>query len=300
MEQVQGTSIARTFNRALLLIYLASVVAVVPIIYFLTRDELYEQADKELRVLVDVVSSARAIVREKTRPYFMAKDEFLPLVVSSTVMAKELATHFRKLQPAYLVRMISDNPLNPADLPQGLEVKVLQSLRAGGAEKGVIQSGAIDGRTYLISAVPTKAQEECLLCHGDPNRAPREITAAYGTYNGFNWKPGAIVGASLVGVPVADINAAVLKRSLVVIGIVTLLFAGVLIVLNRVVQQNIIQPILKITQAAEAISLGRSNVPLVSVRHDEIGATTRAFELMRRSINIATDRIARMNRERKG
>jgi hypothetical protein len=71
MEQnpVQDRSVARTFHGALLLIYLASVLAVVPIIYFLTRDELYAQADKELKVLVDVVSSARANVRDKTRPY---------------------------------------------------------------------------------------------------------------------------------------------------------------------------------------------------------------------------------------
>ena len=90
-----------------------------------------------------------------------------------------------------------------------------------------------------------------------------------------------------------------LKRSGIVIGIITVLFAGVLIVLNRVVQSNIIQPILQITEAAKAISLGRSNEPLTSDRNDEIGALTRAFELMRRSINIATDQIVRLNKARK-
>ncbi len=298
-KPAQGRSIARTFHGALLLIYLVSVLTVVPVIYLLTRDELYTQADKELKVLVDVVSAARAIVKDKTRPYFMAKDEFLPLVVSSTVMAKELAANFHKLQPAYLVRMISDNPLNKADLPQGLEVEVLDSLRKSGTEKGIIQTGAIDGRNYLISAVPTKAQDECLLCHGDPYRAPKEITAKYGTSSGFGWKPGAIIGASLVGVPVVDLNVSVLKRSLIVIGIVTALFAGVLIVLNRVVHRNIIEPLLHVTEAAKAISLGRSNVPLASKRDDEIGAMTRAFELMRRSINIATDQLAKQNKARK-
>jgi methyl-accepting chemotaxis protein len=299
MTPAKSRSIARTFHGALLLIYLCSVLAVVPVIYLVTRDELYAQTDKELKVLVDVVSSARNIVREKTRPYFMAKEEFLPIVVSSTVMAKELAAHFHKLQPAYLVRMISDNPLNRLNMPQGLEVDVLENLRKGGSDKGIIQTGAIDGRNYLISAVPTRAQEECLLCHGDPSTAPKGIVASYGTASGFGWKPGAIIGASLVGVPVADLNAAVLKRSMIVIGIVTVLFAIVLIVLNRVVENNIIKPILQVTEAAKAISLGRSNAPLVSTRNDEIGAMTRAFELMRRSINIAAEQIARQNKTRK-
>ena len=300
MEQnaVRIRSVARTFHRALLLVYLASVVAVVPIVYFLTRQEIYAQADKELKLLVDVVSSARAIVRDKTRPYFLPKNEYLPLVVSSTVMAKELATKFQALQPAYLIRMISDNPLNKADLPQGLEIDVLETLRAGASDKGIIRTGTSHGRHYLISAVPTKASEECLLCHGDPKLAPSEITARYGTTSGFGWKPGTVIGASLVGVPVADINAAVQRRAAVAIGIITLLFAGVLVVLDRVVQNSIIRPILQITAAAKKISLGRSNAALVSTRDDEIGELTRAFELMRRSINIASEHIAKLSKPR--
>lgn len=298
-EPVQGSSVSSTFHGALFLIYVVSVLVVVPIIYFLTKSELYAQADKELKVLVDVVNSARAIVKDTTRPYFMAKGEFFSPVVSSTVMAKELASHFHSLQPSYLVRMISDNPLNIENKPEGLEVTVLEALRNSGNDKGVVQHGTIQGRNYLISAVPTKVHDDCLICHGDPAAAPKEITAKYGMTTGFGWKPGTIIGATLVGVPIADLNSAVLKRSAIVVGIITVLFAGVLIVLNRVVQNNIIQPILHITEAAKAISLGRSNEALTSDRDDEIGALTRAFELMRRSINIATEQIARLNKARR-
>jgi len=295
---VPGRSVSSAFHRALFLIYLASAVAVVPVIYFFTKSELFAQANKELKLLVDVVSSARAIVTDKTRPYFLAKGEFFSPVVSSTVMAKELATQFHKLQPTYLVRMISDNPLNAENLPEGMEKDVLEALRRDGNAKGVIQQGTIRGKTYLMSAVPTKVRDDCLMCHGDPATAPADITAKYGTTSGFGWQSGSIIGATLVGVPIADLNTAVLVRSGIVIGVITILFAGVLIVLNRVVQGNIIQPILSITEAAQAVSLGRSNAPLVSDREDEIGALTRAFELMRRSIAIATDQIARLSRNR--
>jgi hypothetical protein len=160
IESVPGRSVSSAFHRALLLIYLVSALAVVPVIYFLTKDELFAQANKELKLLVDVVSSARAIVKDKTRPYFLAKGEFFAPVVSSTVMAKELATQFHTLQPSYLIRMVSDNPLNVENLPEGLEKDVLETLRQGNNDKGVIQAGTIRDRNYLISAVPTKVHDD--------------------------------------------------------------------------------------------------------------------------------------------
>ncbi|MEJ2402801.1 MAG: DUF3365 domain-containing protein [Candidatus Thiodiazotropha sp.] len=297
---VRDKSVSSTFHKALLLIYIVSVLISVPVIYFVTKNDLYTQANQELKLLVDVVRSARAIVREKTRPHFLPKGEFFPPVVSSTVMAKELAYQFQKVQPSYLIRMISDDPLNRENLPEGLEVEVLKRLRHGPSDKKVELTGVIKGQKYLISAAPSKVKDSCLICHGDPAAAPKEITDKYGTTSGFNWTSGTVIGGSLVGVPVADLNGAVLKRSAVFIGVITILFACVLVVLNRVVENNIIKPILEITETAQKVSLGRSNQPLISDRNDEIGSLTRAFELMRRSINIATKQLAKANAGKNG
>jgi HAMP domain-containing protein len=298
-KTAQTKSISSTFQRALFLIYLVSTLVAVPIVYLLTKEEIYSQANKELKLLVDVVNSARAIVRERTRPHFLPKKEFFPPVVSSTVMAKELATHFKKLQPDYLIRMVSDNPLNQDNLPVGFETKVLRTLRYGSNKEKIELTGDINGRTYLISATATKVKGSCLLCHGNPQNAPTEITDQYGTTSGFGWKTGAIIGTSLVGVPVTDLNWSAFKRSSIIIGIITALFAIVMIVLNRVVKRKIIEPILKITDASKEISLGRSNRAISTDRNDEIGALARSFELMRRSINIAAKQLAKANSRRK-
>jgi HAMP domain-containing protein len=290
---VREKSVSSTFHKALLLIYFASVLVAVPAIYYLTKDELYSQANQELKLMVDVVRSARAIVRERTRPHFLPKGEFFPPVVSSTVMAKELASQFKKVQPSYLIRMISDNPLNRENLPEGLEVAVLDQLRHSSTGEKVELTGEINGGEYLISAAPAKVKDSCLICHGDVEMAPKEIVEQYGTTSGYGWKSGSVIGASLVGVPVADLNMAVLKRAGIFIGIITVLFASVLVVLNRMVEKNIIQPILEITEIAKQVSLGRSNQPLISERNDEIGSLTRAFELMRRSVNIASKQLAK-------
>jgi HAMP domain-containing protein len=47
------------------------------------------------------------------------------------------------------------------------------------------------------------------------------------------------------------------------------------------------------------VSLGRTSQPFVSERNDEIGALSRSFELMRRSINIATKKIGKLSQSSK-
>ena len=152
---------------------------------------------------------------------------------------------------------------------------------------------------YLISAAATKVSDSCLICHGSPKTAPPEIVDIYGTNSGYGWQSGSIIGASLVGVPIADLNTAVLERFGIVLATITVLFAIVLLVLTRVVQKEIIHPIKEITKTAKDVSLGRSNQPFASERSDEIGELTRSFELMRRSVNIAAKKITKMSEEKK-
>jgi len=287
-------SLSRTFNRALVVVYVASILISLPITYFLTRREVYSAANQDLKMLVDMVGSVRGVVKEDTRPYFLPKGEFLPVVVSSTVMAKTVAARFKKVQPSYMIRMVSDNPLNPEDKPEGLEADVLAAMRAQAQPAGMIRTGNIRGQDFLISASPTKAEAECMLCHGDAEKAPQSITAKYGKKSGFGWQDGAIVGVSLVGVPLADTNAIVLTRSLLIVGIITVLFAVILLLLNVSVRRNIIGPIVSITGTAKAMSLGKHKQPLATTRRDEIGALVHALELMRRSLAVATDHIAKL------
>jgi HAMP domain-containing protein len=296
VETTPIRSVSDRFHRALLITYLISAVAVVPVIYVLTKYELYAQAGKELKLLGDVMGSTNPTVKNKTGPYIRAKAELTSPVVSPPVMPLELASHFGTFQASYFVRMVSDNPLNARNLPDDQEKDVLENLRQGRTDEGIIQTTTIRGRSYLVSAVPTKVQDDCLMCHGDPTSAPTEFKAKYGTTSGFGWQPGTITGATLVGVPIADVGSAVQNRSGIAIGLLTALFAAVLLVLNKVLERNVIRPIRRITHAAEAIACGDSNEPLTSRRDDELGALTRACELMRRSISTANGHIARLKK----
>jgi HAMP domain-containing protein len=297
IETTPSRSVAGRFHRALLLTYLVSVVAVIPVIYFLTKYELYAQADKELKLLTDVIGPTGATVKEKGGPYILAKAELGSPTQPAAAARPDIAPpHFGTFQASYFVRMVSDNPLNERNLPDEQESLVLENLRHGNANEGIVQTTRIRGRSYLVSALPTKVHDDCLMCHGDPANVPTEFKTRYGTAGGFGWKPGTITGATLVGVPIADIGTTVQNRAGIAIGLITALFAGVLLVLNRVLERNITYRIRRLTLAAEAIACGESNEALASSRDDEIAALTRACELMRRSINTANAHIARLKK----
>jgi len=280
----KGSRITRKFNLVLFFLYLVILVLSIPGTYFLTQQQIREQADRELSLLVDMVRSVRNVVREETRPHFLPKGEFFPVVVSSTVMAKTVASKFAVLRPEYYIRIVSDNPLNSENLPDAAESAILNRFRAADKPEKIVETGVLRGQNYLISAAPATASKGCLTCHGTAAAAPAQITAKYGADSGFGYREGDVVGASVVGVPMANLNELVLTRSIIIVGILTLLFAFIFLFINTLVKRSIIAPILSISEAAKSVSRGKLNNSISIDRDDEIGELAYSFELMRRSL----------------
>jgi methyl-accepting chemotaxis protein len=289
------SSITKRFNKALLALYIVSIGVSIPITYYLTRQQVMNQANKELTILVDMVRAVRNVVREDTRPYFTAKGEFFPVTVSSTVMAKTVASKFTREQPDYYIKIASDNPLNLEDMPELLEADLLERFRQDTTLKHVVESGIVKGKPYLVSAASATAKEGCLRCHGDPAAAPEAIREKYGTTHGYHWKVGDVVGTSVVGVPLADLNGIVIKRSLIVIIALSVIYAITLFIVNSLVRRSIISPLLEITNAAYDVSHGKdaASLELSSNRDDEIGTLAHSFGLMRRSMELALQKVTK-------
>ncbi len=283
--------LTKQFSKTLLWLYFISIIVSLPLTYFWVRNQVYTQAQKELTLLVDMVRSVRNVVREDTRPHFLPQGVFFPPVVSSTVMAKTVASKFAREQPDYYIKIASDNPLNQENLPEPLEKDLLSFFRRTQTTDPVVQTGTVKDKTYLVSSAPAVAKESCLVCHGAPREAPSEITETYGTTSGFGWRTGRVVGASVVGVPLGDVNSIVLKRGLIIISVLTLLFGSVLLTVNRLVRRIIIQPVLEITSIASDVSRGKLDQSFSSSKDNEIGDLAQSFELMRRSLLMAMKRL---------
>jgi methyl-accepting chemotaxis protein len=294
-ESKRRTSLSSKFNQSLLTLFLVLVLVLIPIMYYLTKTEVLAQANKELTLLVDMVKSVRNVVREDTRPHFTPKGEFFPIVVSSTVMAKTVASKFARIRPEYYIKIFSDNPLNADDYPDTLEKELLNRFRQNKQLKTIVETGTIQGQNYLLSSAPATVKKGCLLCHGDPARAPLAISKTYGTQSGYGWKVGSVIGGIAVGVPLENINSIAVRRTLYALLALALVFGVLYIYINTIVRRSIIEPIRDIADKAQKISHGDLGEALVTDRDDEIGELSNSFEMMRRSFISLVRRIKANN-----
>jgi HAMP domain-containing protein len=284
-------SVVRRFNLALLTLYLLCVAAAAPLIYLVTERQVNAQADRELKILVDMVRSIQGYVAEHMRPFLMEKGLFYSPGFSGIVATSLIAEKFEELQPAYYIKNASDNPLNPANNPQPFEQQLLMRFRSHRDLSELTETGIIDGHAMLVSAAPKLSAKGCMRCHGEPSKAPEEIRARYGENDGYRYRDGEVVGVSLVGVPLDDVQAVAIERSLIALGALTVLFALIFISINVLVRRTLVAPMLEIAEAAKDISQGRMDRPVDLPRNDEVGDLAHAIELLRRSFVQALKRL---------
>lgn len=293
-DQVARRSLAKRFNLSLITMYVVTVLMTAPTIYFVTKNQVYDRAEKDLVLLVDVVKSIQDFVAKDLRPHFMKEKIFYSPSFSGIVATTRIAKYLKEKQPLYYINNASDNPLNPKNMAQGLEQDLLEVFRSNRGLKSQTTVGMINGQNYLVSSAPKISKKGCLRCHGKPEMAPEDVKVTYGTETGYGYQSGEVVGVSLVGVPLDDVQALTISRSLVVIGGITVLFSILFIIVNQLVRRLILEPIVAITTVAKAVSHGDvSREVIVQKRNDEISDLAIAFELMRRSLVTAMKRMKR-------
>ncbi|MGE5152589.1 MAG: DUF3365 domain-containing protein [Bdellovibrio bacteriovorus] len=286
-------SIARRFNISLALLYFLSIAVSAPAIYYFTHTEVFAQANSELRLLGDLVKAIKGYIGKDMRPWFVQNKQFHSAGFSGIVAVSRVAENLKELQGRYAIRNVSDNPLNPANSPQPLEQQLLRQFRGDPSVKTLETRGELGGQLMLVNSAPIVSQPGCLQCHGAPDKVHPEITGQYGRASGYNYKDGDVVGLELVGVPIADVNALAMERSLLAIGLLTVLFGLIFVTINLLVRRNLISPILEITDAAQAVAKGDLDRTLDIQRNDEIGELARSVELLRRSFAQVMKRFNR-------
>lgn len=287
-------SVARRFNLSLLVLYLLSITLSAPAIYVYTRAEVFAQASSELRLLGDLVKAVKGYIADDMRPWFVKNKQFHSAGFSGIVAVSRVAQNLKRIQDRYAIHNVSDNPLNPGNSPEPLERELLQGFRGDSSLKNLQTQGQLSGQLMLVSAAPIVSQSGCLQCHGEPDKVHPEIIDEYGRASGYGYRDGDVVGLELVGVPIADVNALTLERSLMAIGLLTLMFALIFVTINLLVRRKLIAPILEITSAAQAVVKGDLERPLDIKRNDEIGELARSVELLRRSFAQVMRRFNRV------
>jgi protein-histidine pros-kinase len=208
--------------------------------------------------------------------------------LAETVPAFGAMTTFDKLRqqyPDYTYREATLNPTNPDHRATDWEADVIGYFRDHPEAKQMTGQRETAMGPSLYLATPLVAGPPCLECHSRPGIAPAAMLATYGPNNGFGWKPGSIVAAQIVSVPmsVPIQNAKEAFRILLVYLVISVIVT--IAVLDAGVYFIVIKPLKLVSDAADRISKGETNPVSLPVHgSDEIAAVTSSFNRMQVSL----------------
>ena len=210
---------------------------------------------------------------------------FLPQSIPS-FSAMEVLNALRAKYPDYGYKPAMLNPTNPRDRAVEWEADVIQQFRKQPERSEFVgQRDTPSGRALFIARPIKISNAACLQCHSTIDAAPPTLVARYGPNNGFGWTMNEAIGAQVVSVPMSVPLQRADKALLTVIGLLSVVFLSIVLALNMLLWKLVIQPVRRLSQLSDRVSLGELDAPDFSVKsRDEIGVLTGSFARMRKSL----------------
>jgi HAMP domain-containing protein len=278
------------FNLVLVAVFLIGFAAVSFFSRQLLLDNARDEVTRNARLMMDTATAVRAYTQDQVQPHLnpLLEANFLPQSVPAYA-AVETLTHIQKKYPGYYYKEATLNPTNPRDRATDWESDLVQQFRQNAQYKELVsERDGATGRMLYIAKPIQITNEACLRCHSVPSNAPASMIKVYGEANGFGWKHNEVIGAQVVTVPM-EIPVQNAERALKTFMIsLAGVFAVVFVVLNGMLSWLIIQPIRKMSSAADKISTGDFDVPeFADGGKDEVAMLGNSFNRMRRSLDKA-------------
>ena len=193
--------------------------------------------------------------------------------------------HLRTTYPDYDIRQAALNPTNLDDRATEWEVDLINYFRNNSSQTQHVGERSTPTGQVLYFATPIVAAPGCLTCHSQVSLAPKAMIRRYGPEHGFGWKPGEIIGAQIVSVPMAVPVALAndgFRNLLISLGAIFLL---TIVLIDMAMYLIVIRPLRKVSKNADIISKGEIDLPLLEVKgKDEIAEVTASFNRMHTSL----------------
>ena len=260
------------------------------------ENKAQNEVDSKATALMAMNNSIRTYTNDRVQPLLLPKldtqEEFIPDAIP-TYAVRETFEYFRKSPEfaSYLYKDAALNPTNLRDKADNFETKLVNKFKK---TKKETLSGyrTISGTRLYYTAKPFSiTNASCLECHSTPARAPKSLIATYGSKNGFGWNLNEILGTQIVYVPAEKIFTNSRNSFFLITGIVTMIFAAVIILINLLLKTTVLQRVKKIATVAEQVSVGDINANFGKQNQDEIGELAEAFNRMKYSLEIAMNMI---------
>lgn len=283
-------SLRLKFNIVLAASFLVALMAASAAFYWMSYRNSLDRLHAQIVVLRAQALAVRAYTADEIRPLIsdMSDVQFLPQSVPS-FSAQTVFRKFRDEYPDFYYKEAALNPTNSSDLAAPWEAELINKLRSDASLKEIATYRNTDkGRHYTVAFPITIKSEGCLTCHSTPDKAPASMIALYGDKGGFGWRMNETIGAQVISVPVAVAQQQAWENLKFLMAAVSLIFAGLLVLLNYLLDRLVIVPVVKMSEIAERVSLGDSSLPEYTYPgNDEIASLSRSFNRMRRSLDSA-------------
>jgi protein-histidine pros-kinase len=284
------------FNIVLTLVFAAGMAVSAWVSHELLQRNAKEEVLRNAGLMMEAALSIRGYTVSQVKPHLepQLQETFLPQTVPAFA-ATETFNSLRKKYPDFSYKEATLNPTNPRDRAVDWESDVVQIFRGNAEQKELTGERDTPGGRMLYVARPIQINDPaCLACHSVPSAAPASMIRIYGTNNGFGWQHREIVGAQMVSVPMSLAVKNAHDIFMVFMASLSAIFVVVFVVLNVMLSSMILQPIARMSRAADKISTGDFTVPEFGGKAgDEIGALGVSFNRMRRSLQKAMKLIER-------
>lgn len=188
--------------------------------------------------------------------------------------------------PSYALRRVVLDPSGPVDHPSAWERAAIARLRDAPPDHAAFSEEHDDHDGHLMALVTPLRMTEgaCATCYPSRQAAPLGVLDAFGANQGFDRKPGEIVGATIATVPIRSMPDAA-GTAVAWLAVIMLAVWGAL---AAVVEYVLLRPLERLAATADRISLGQSGVPEFETETmGDLGIVARAFNRLRRSMETA-------------
>ncbi len=281
------------FNLSLFLVAGIGIAASGFISYNLLQSNAREEVLQTAGIIMASAKANRGYTIDEIRPLLKKLDQgFLPQMVPA-YSANQNIHRLHKTYPNYSYKEATLNPTNPASRATDWEAAIVERFQNNDKEKELIGEHGTGEEHVLYIARPIKIKKEsCLACHGIVSDAPTAMLAKYGNANGFGWELNQVVGTQIVKVPMSLPLARANKEFKTFMLSMIVIFIFTVIILNILLNAIVIQPIRKMSQNAEEVSMGNMDAEeFVAKGNDEIASLSHSMSRMRRSLVSAMNMI---------
>lgn len=305
MNWYRKRSLSTKFTIILALVFVASIAIGGFVLYQGAQRRAQAEVANRAEAMLGTMNAVRTYTGNHVRPLLVDQLNTTETFIPETVPGYSARTVFMEFRTnpefkSFVYKEATLNPTNPIDKADDFEADLVTQFRADDGLDELTGFRSWNGENMFYIARPMRINaESCLECHSDPASAPPSLITTYGDQGGFGWEMNEIVAAQVIYVPADDVLGQ--GRSLfgLVVGVFGALFAGTILLINRLLKPTVVAPVQRMATLAQQITNDEMDDEVfapdylrdVSERGDELGELAKVLQQMAQEVRNREQRL---------